>query len=161
MKDMSLDYGHIRSSEVNNTSRVDFYKDGETYYAFDRSAWFVSSWLSPGQSPVQRYVNSIPMVYIAFTAEELEALLKPFKFVTRTAEKTMIPAQIPFNINAYYNWRNQNGDRSAARRAEDKREDRRLRDRLWDCVRAFDIQHASPDECRALVVRLKRIVEAE
>ncbi|MBR1783306.1 MAG: hypothetical protein IJ753_07325 [Bacteroidales bacterium] len=161
---MALDYAHIRSREVANTSRVDFYKDGERYYAFERSAWFVSVLFKPDRNYQVLSSDGIRMVYYSFSEEDLENLLQPFKTVTRTKDQVMVSAGMNMDIIAFYKWRDSN--RTAVQRSvvlvgserKSSREMQRLYVELWAKVDSFDIENASDENCRELVLVLKDMV---
>lgn len=165
---MALDYLHIRDMEVLNTSRVDFYRDGGRFYAFQRSAWFVAAWLSPGHGFDRMTVNHERLVYITLSEEELDALLLPFKNVIHTDEKVMVPSGIPFNISAYNNWKDwESVERSAAMRAGNRKpslpvaHQQRLYEQLWNQVKTFDEESADDLACRIFIADLKKLIHAE
>lgn len=161
---MALDYAHIRSREVANTSRVDFYKDGERYYAFERSAWFVSVLFKPDRNYQVLSSDGIRMVYYSFPEEDLENLLQPFKTVTRTKDQVMVSAGMNVDIIAFYKWRDSN--RTAVQRPvvlvgserKSSREMQRLYVELWAKVDSFDMENASDENCREFVLVLKDMV---
>ncbi len=161
---MALDYAHIRSREVANTSRVDFYKDGERYYAFERSAWFVSVLFKPDRNYQVLSSDGIRMVYYSFSEKDLENLLQPFKTVTRTKDQVMVSAGMNVDIIAFYKWRDSN--QTAVQRPvvlggserKSPREMQRLYVELWAKVDSFDMENASDENCREFVLVLKDMV---
>lgn len=161
---MALDYAHIRSREVANTSRVDFYKDDERYYAFERSAWFVSVLFKPDRNYQVLSSDGIRMVYYSFSEKDLENLLQPFKTVTRTKDQVMVSAGMNVDIIAFYKWRDSN--QTAAQRPvvlggserKSPREMQRLYVELWAKVDSFDMENASDENCREFVLVLKDMV---
>ena len=162
---MALNYENIRSREVANTSRVDFYKEGELYYAFERSAWFVSVLFGSERKYQFLSYGGARMIYFSFSEEELENLLQPFKAVTRTKDQIILPAGMKMDILAYYKWRDFN--RTAVQRPAvllgperkaSPRELQRLYVELWAKVEDFDVENASDEMCREFVLVLKEMV---
>lgn len=163
---MALNYKYIRDNEVLNTLRVDFYKDGDQYYAFERSAWFVCVWLSPGRGYQISRPDGIPMVYCSVSEEELEKLLESVQGVTRTKEKVIVSAGIDFDIHAYYKWRDcksvGRGPRyeplPGGNRKLSAREMQRRYEELWGKVSSFDAENSTDAQCREFIEELKGLL---
>lgn len=149
-----------------NRTRVDFYRDGSLYYAFERSAYFVANWLSPGHPFEHFFAGYQPMVRIVLTQEELDGLLAPYKNATRGPEKVIIPAGIPFDIYVYQRWKSTSGlshsapkkEGQSAKRPEEKQ---RRYEELWYKVKSFDLRNVSDAQCKVFVGILKGIVDGE
>lgn len=163
---MALNYASIRRSELLNTLRVDFYKDGKRYYAFDHSAWFVCVWLSPGEGHHVGRPDGIPMAYCSVSEKELDKLLEPFQGVTRTKEKVIVSAGIDFDIHAYYKWRDcksvGRGPRYGALPCGNRKlstwEMQRRYEELWGKVSSFDAENSTDAQCREFIEELKGLV---
>lgn len=99
-------FERILSDEVANTSRIVFYRDGERYTAFQHSAWFVAAWLIPGHPFLTRNMGYSSVVYMLFSKEVLEPVLDSYDNILCASEKIIVPVPVPFDVHAYYNWRN-------------------------------------------------------
>ena len=167
-----MDLKKIQNAEVQNRSRIVFYRDGEggDWYACNHSAWFVAMTFSPEKTASGLVENGMQTVYYRFSQEEVDALLSSCKGVLRVGETLTCDSAVPFKINAYYNWKAEmlapfRSPASAQKRAErsgdagskalDKNELIRHR------IAVFDLDNSTPRLCFNFIKELKKLIGDE
>lgn len=156
----------IHSAETLNRSQVFFYREEDQWRAFNRSAWFVATFLSPHKAPRALCQQNLQMVYYSFTQEELDELLSSYKFLSRKEDKVICDIGQVFNINAYYNWKagilNQNRAlikvESVPAMAESSRSRLDKNALLREKIANFDLDNSTSQQCFIFIKELKNLL---
>lgn len=166
-----MDLRQIQNAEVQNRSRIVFYKDneGDDWRVYNHSAWFVATIFEPGKAPMGFVENGLQTVYYLFSQEETDQLLSSCKVLVRTGDTIACDARVPFKINAYYNWKAQalapfRAHTSVQRRTEEVGDFGKPMDKnalLRHRIASFDLDNSTPRHCFNFIKELKKLIDGE
>lgn len=148
------------SNEVQNTSRIFLYKEGSVYCSYERSAWFLCTFVDKPfevigvPSPKD---ESETILAIRIFVEEMAAVLSKFPCIVNAQDRIIIQAPSSFNVYNFYRWKAQIREQNNKSRLQKKQQRQSGINEILSLIESFDTITSSHLDCMNFIERLKSI----
>lgn len=148
------------STEVQNTSRIFLYKEGSDYCSYERSAWFLFTFVDR-----QLEVISVPspkdesetILSVRIPAEEMSALLSKFPYIINAQDRIVIQAPSSFIVYSFYRWKTKIREQNNKSKIQKQQRRQSGIDEILSLIESFDVITSSHLDCMNFIERLKGI----